>query len=57
MKEERGGERPALQPLSTRKRNSHSKNAPPKQEELRAHLKRTPAPSAGAVLPAWFIAC
>jgi len=32
-----GGE---LQPLSTRKRNSHSKNAPPNQEEIRQHLKR-----------------
>ncbi len=30
-----GGE---LKPHSTRKRNSHSKNAPPNQEELRAHL-------------------
>lgn len=29
-----------MQPLSVRKRNSHSKNAPPKQEELRLHLKR-----------------
>jgi len=32
-----GGE---LKPLSARKRDSHSKNAPPNQEELRAHLKR-----------------
>lgn len=29
-----------LKPLSTRKRNSHSKNAPKEQEEVRAHLKR-----------------
>lgn len=29
-----------LQPLSQRKRSSHSKNAPPNQEEVRAHLKR-----------------
>jgi len=29
-----------LKPLTTRKRNSHSKNAPPHAEELRAHLKR-----------------
>ncbi len=29
-----------LKPLSKRKRNSHSKNAPPNEEELRAHLKR-----------------
>ena len=29
-----------LKPLSTRKRNSHSKNAPPNQEEIRRHLKR-----------------
>lgn len=32
-----GGE---LKPLSTRKRNSHSKNAPKEQGEIRAHLKR-----------------
>jgi len=32
-----GGE---LKPLSSRKRNSHSKNEPPNKEELRAHLKR-----------------
>jgi transposase len=32
-----GGE---LKPRSTRKRNSHSKNAPPHEEEIRAHLKR-----------------
>jgi len=29
-----------LEPLSTRKRNSHSKNAPQNQEEIRTHLKR-----------------
>ena len=29
-----------LNPLPIRKRNSHSKNAPSNQEELRAHLKR-----------------
>jgi hypothetical protein len=32
-----GGE---LRPLPPKKRNSHSKNAPEKQEEIRAHLKR-----------------
>ena len=32
-----GGE---VKPLSKRKRNSHSKNAPPNREDLRAHLKR-----------------
>lgn len=29
-----------LKPLSTRKRNSHSKNAPKEQEAIRQHLKR-----------------
>ena len=29
-----------LKPLSERKRNSHSKNAPQNKEEIRAHLKR-----------------
>ena len=29
-----------LQPLSRRKRNSHSKNKPANEEEIRAHLKR-----------------
>ena len=29
-----------LKPLSQRKRNSHSKNAPENKEEIRAHLKR-----------------
>lgn len=29
-----------LKPLLTRKRNSHSKNAPKEQEEIRVHLKR-----------------
>ena len=32
-----GGE---LKPLPPKKRNSHSKNAPPNREDLRAHLKR-----------------
>lgn len=29
-----------LQPLPQKKRNSHSKNAPPQKEEIRKHLKR-----------------
>jgi transposase len=33
-----GGE--AVKPLPPKKRNSHSKNAPQKQEEIRQHLKR-----------------
>ena len=41
-----------LKPASTGKRHSHSKNAP-KEVDVRGHLKRTPAPTAGAVSAAW----
>ena len=40
-------------PLGERKRNSHSKNRPQNPEGIRKHLKRTPAPTAGAVSAGW----
>jgi transposase len=43
----------ALKPLPAKKHNSHSKNAPEHKEEIRQHLQRTPAPTAGAVSAAW----
>lgn len=42
-----------VQPLGERKKNSHSKNRPQNPEGIRKHLKRTPAPTAGAVSAGW----
>lgn len=39
-----------LKPLSTRTRNSHSNNAPKKQEKIRAHLKRITLETVGGLM-------